>query len=200
MIAQILLFMHIAFGSLALIIGTVAAATRKGSKTHIRTGLVFVVAMGVTAITAFVLSIIRPNPFLFGIACFTAYLVSSGWVWARKKPINTRVKQARMIAFPSIVAAIYMLYTSYNAGSVNLVLLTFGSILALMSLPDALRRKRPKSTVRLHGGRMGGAYIAAFTAFLTVNLDWGLWVWLGPTVVGAPLIYLAQRQFELKRR
>lgn len=198
MTAQILLYIHITAGTIALVIGALAAFSRKGGNLHIQAGRVFVVSMAVTALSAIVLSTIRPNPFLLGIGFFTGYLVFSGWIWARRIKIPVRMRYARILAYPGILAALYMLWQSWSNGKVNTVLVVFGLILLLMAIPDAIRRKNPDSPIRLHAGRIGGAYIAAFTAFLVVNLDWGLWVWLGPTAVGSPLIALAIRRFVNK--
>lgn len=199
MTAQILLYIHIAAGTIALVIGALAAFSRKGGNLHIQTGRVFVVSMAATALSAILLSTIRPSPFLLGIGFFTGYLVFSGWIWARRIKIPLRMRYARFLAYPGIAAALYMLWQSWNDGKVNAVLVVFGAILLLMAIPDAIRRKNPESPVRLHAARIGGAYIAAFTAFLVVNLDWGLWVWLGPSAVGSPLIALAIRQYTNKK-
>lgn len=199
MTAQIILYAHIAAGTLALAMGAIAAIAKKGGNLHIQTGRIFVVCMAITAITAIWLSVIRPNPFLLGIGFFTGYLVASGWNWARRIKISLRTRYAKMLAFPGIGAAVYMLFQSWNDGRINMVLIVFGTILLAMAIPDAFRRKNPESPIRLHAGRIGGAYIAAFTAFLVVNIEWGLIVWLGPTVVGTPLIFLALRRFEKRR-
>lgn len=199
MIDQIFLYTHIAAGSLALIFGALAAISQKGRNIHIQTGRLFGVSMAVTAITAVSLSIIRPNPFMLGIGIFTGYLVSSGWIWAMRINVSLRRRYARIIAFPGIAAALFMLWQSWGGDKVNVVLVVFGLILMVMAIPDAIRRKNPDAPIRLHAGRIGGAYIAAFTAFLVVNIEWGLIVWLGPTVVGTPLIFLATNKFEKRR-
>jgi len=199
MTAQILLYIHIAAGTIALTIGALAAFSRKGGNLHIQAGRVFVVAMAVTALSAIVLSTIRPNPFLLGIGFFTGYLVFSGWIWARRIKIPLRVRYAKWVAWLSMAPAIYMLYHAFAHGFINWILVVFGGILLSMAIPDAIRRKNPESPIRLHASRIGGAYIAAFTAFLVVNIEWGLWVWLGPSAVGTPLIALAQWQFAKRK-
>jgi hypothetical protein len=47
---------------------------------------------------------------------------------------------------------------------------------------------------------MGGAYIAASTAFLVVNVEWGVVGWLLPTAIGSPLIAFALRKYRKRRK
>ncbi len=190
MIAQILLILHIAAGSLALLSGGVAAFAAKGGKLHTRLGRVFAFAMLVTAVFAVALSIIRPNTFLLAVGFFTLYLTGSGWLWARRIPLDRRAKLGRYVGYFGLATALYMLYAAYNPPAINIVLIVFAGILLSMASFDAFRKSRPKTPLALHGARMGGAYIAAFTAFVVVNIDLGIWGWLAPTVVGSPLITL----------
>lgn len=199
MIAQILLIIHIAAGSLALLSGGIAAFAAKGSKLHTRLGRVFAIAMLVTALVAIALSIIHPNTFLLAIGFFTLYLTGSGWLWALRIPLNRRAKLGRYFGYYGLGTAAYMLFAAYRPGYINVVLLVFASILLSMAAFDAFRKTTPKTPLALHGARMGGAYIAAFTAFVVVNIDLGLWGWLAPTAVGSPLISLGIWRFNKRK-
>lgn len=197
----ILIYLHIAGGTAALISGAISGISEKGKKPHIRSGRIFGLTMAVTAISAIFLSLIRPNPFLLGIGFFTIYLTASGWIWIRRIPLALRVKYARLIAFGGMITAAFMLFEAFSSHTMNVVLLVFSLILLVMAVPDALRRKNPKSAATLHAARMGGAYIAAFTAFLVVNVNLGIWGWLLPSAVGSPLIAFGVRRYlnSLKR-
>lgn len=199
MITQTLLYLHVVAGTAALLSGGVAAIAEKGKDTHIRSGRVFALAMAVTALSAILLSLLRPNPFLLGIGFFTAYLTASGWIWMRRIPLMLRVRYARRIAYGGFATAAYMLFETFAYKQVNVILLVFALILLIMATPDIFRRKNPKSPVTLHGARMGGAYIAALTAFIVVNIDFGIWGWLAPSAVGSPLIALSIRRFSTKK-
>jgi phosphatidylglycerophosphate synthase len=90
----------------------------------------------------------------------------------------------------------------------NLVLMVFGCISVLLVSGDirhfvALRGTRPvppTAWLRRHIGFMMGAYIATFTAFLVTNgpSGYGLSVWLGPTLVGVPLLLYWGRKYSRK--
>jgi len=184
----VFLWIHIAAGSLALIAGGISAFAAKGSPLHLRSGRYFVISMAITAISALVLSVLNYNPFLLSIAFFTAYLIGSGYLWAQRIPLARRHLIGRRVGVLGLLTAAGMFYTAIDGTSWNVVLLVFGSILAVMSGADAFRQKPPKNPIALHGGRMGGAYIAATTAFLVVNVEWGVLGWLLPTAIGSPLI------------
>ncbi|MEL6537108.1 MAG: hypothetical protein AAFQ98_16925, partial [Bacteroidota bacterium] len=70
-IITIFLILHIAAGFIALGTGLSAILVRKGSKPHNRSGLVYFWAMVVVAISAFVLSGLKNNSFLFMVGLFT---------------------------------------------------------------------------------------------------------------------------------
>src|SRR5260370_11604108 len=53
---QSLRWVHITAGSIALILFWIPAIARKGGRTHIRAGWVYVVCMSVVVVTAFVMS------------------------------------------------------------------------------------------------------------------------------------------------
>lgn len=199
MIAHSLLIIHIAAGSIALICGAVAAFAVKGSRTHIWPGRLFVLSMLVTAFSAIVLSIVRPNAFLLAVGFFTLYLTAGGWVWARRLPLHRRARLGRYWGYFGLITAIYMLYAAYSPDSIDVILVVFAGILLSMAAFDAFRKQLPETPTALHGARMGGAYIAAFTAFLVVNIDLGIWGWLAPTVVGSPLIAVGIRRFRNRR-
>jgi len=194
---EYLLFAHIATGGLALVAGLVAAFLRKGSRRHSQSGKVFAVFMATSAVIAVALSLIHPNPFLLGIGFFTLYLVSSGWIWIRRMPFGKKVKVAKAIGAVGILSAAYMIYVGYSRESSGIILYVFGGILAFLSSTDLILKTVPAKAAGKHGGRMGGALIAAFSAFVVTNVDFlpPLVLWLGPTVIGTPLIILGIRKY-----
>ncbi len=195
MTQTIFLWIHIAVGSIALLAGGIAAFAVKGSSLHKRSGRFFAMSMALTAVSAIALSIMNYNPFLLSIGFFTAYLVGSGYLWAQRMPLQRRYRMGRYIGMAGVLTAAGMFYVALSYPVMSVVLLVFGGILLFMAGADALRRKPPKNPIALHGGRMGGAYIAATTAFLVVNVEWTIAAWLLPTVVGSPLIAIGIRRY-----
>jgi FtsH-binding integral membrane protein len=109
---------------------------------------------------------------------------------------------AKRIGIMGMAFAAYMLRTAYVKPDLNIILLVFALILLIMSSIDLFRKPDPSKAASLHGGRMGGAFIASVTAFLVVNNDFmhPLIAWLGPTVIGSPLIALGIRNFYRRKR
>lgn len=196
---QILLYAHITFGMISLFSGAVAGFSKKGGKIHMKSGKVFGVCMLLAAASAIALSLIHPSSFLLAIGLFTVYLISSGWIWVWKSPQKQKVKVSRYTAIFGIAIAAFMIYQAYNASrGILIVLVVFGLILLAFSLIDLFRRANPTDNIRLHAGRMGGAYIASFTAFAVTNFNGmvpDLVLWIGPTPIGTALIVLGIRKY-----
>ena len=85
MLALILLVIHIAAGSIALLTAFVALVTAKGEVIHIRAGRVYAIGMSVIFLTAVPLAAFGADVFLLLIAFFSFYLVFAGWRFARNR-------------------------------------------------------------------------------------------------------------------
>ncbi len=201
MIYTVFLIIHIFAGTISLLSGAIASWVVKGSAMHIRFGRIFAVAMLTTGCTAVVMSILQTNYFLLSVGFFSLFLAGSGWIWGFRVAPEIRLKRSRQIGVAGLASAAYMLYLALSGSSINIVLIVFGALLLIFSASDVFRKGIPKSHHLIHGGRMGGAYIAACTAFLVVNIpsDFpisGIWIWLGPTIIGTPLIVIALRKWS----
>lgn len=86
---NVLMWVHIASGGLALLSGTAAVIARKGGPLHARAGTWFFAAMLVLGITASILEPFRtpPGSPLGGV--FVCYFVATSWVAARRSDGTT---------------------------------------------------------------------------------------------------------------
>lgn len=200
---QLILVLHIAGGSLALLSGSLAALSAKGNQRHRQAGRVFVYCMLLTAISAISLSIIHPGPFLLAIGCFTLYLTLSGWIWVWRVPQERKLRWDRYTGAFGVLTAGFMLYRAV-AGfeSLSYVLLVFGLLLLGFALRDFRGRKAAAGNIQRHAGKIGGAYIASITAFLVVNVNFlpAYLVWLSPTLIGTIILSLAIRKWQRKHQ
>ncbi len=194
---SIILYIHIAAGSLALLTALIALVTRKGGNAHVLTGRVYAVAMTVVFLTSLPLAILGVNIFLFLIAIFSFYLVFAGWRFARN-----RRGQPHPVDW---VAVITMSLAGIGMWGYGIVLLQasdsqwvtlgiFGGIALFLSLTDGRTYWRQQATGRIriarHLTNMMAGTIATVTAVLVTNVvtrpEW--LVWILPTLVLTPLI------------
>ncbi len=198
----VFLYLHIVAGMSALLTGLVAILTPKGGKQHRFTGKIFFVAMLVVALSAFVIAIVKNIPFLLAIGMFSFYLNYFGYRVLKNREAKFKWQDWLVVAF-SLGSACYMV------SSANIVLTVFGGLLGYLLVGNVwpqfrgeeklkeVRRKR----VLIHLGYMTGTYIATFTAFLVVNINFvkpGWIVWLLPTAVGLPVIIYYNRVWREK--
>ncbi len=85
----ILMWVHIAGGTLALLSGTVAAVARKGGRLHARAGTWFFASMLVLGVTASILEPFRSPPGSPVGGLLVCYFVATSWVAARRRDGTT---------------------------------------------------------------------------------------------------------------
>ncbi|MBC3785063.1 DUF2306 domain-containing protein [Spirosoma utsteinense] len=217
-----LLITHVAAGCLALLVGLIPMFSQKGNSLHKRAGMVFVYCMIIVAITALLLCVLQPfkmmRVFLTGIAVFSFYLTMTGWRATRQKTSGPTVAD-RVLAYATLVVSaamigfgIYLLVL--NGVSFFPVLFTFfGVLTGVFAWKDATLYGKPVEKLHWffqHITRMGGAYIATFTAALVTNMgrmvpadapEWILTLgWIAPSVVGGMLIGRTVRYYVIKMK
>ena len=212
---QFILLIHVAIGAIALLGGAAAILTKKGGKLHKQAGKVYYYCMYGIGLSAFVMTIIKFNPFLMSIAIFSVYMTHSGKRaidnWRLKKAYVPTVRD-QVPFYIALLTAVFMIgfpvSQMISTGVFYVpILAVFGGIMLLFAIKDTRKYSDagnfyPKNKMWLvhHIGMMGGAYIATFTAFLVNNIRFspGWVVWLLPTAVGTPLIVRASIQWSKK--
>lgn len=205
-----LLIIHIAGGSLSLLLGLYILLTKKGNAIHKKIGKIYLYAMLINSIVAIPLSYMHPNYFLFLVSIFTIYMLLTGVRYLDKKK-STDVKTTDWIL--TIVMLLFALafigFGIFNISKANyfgIVFIVFGSIGLLFSYQDNQNFKG-KSTIKnyfltTHIQRMTGSYIATTTAFLVVNnkLLPDILAWLIPTILIVPLIVKWTRKYKVENK
>ena len=197
-----------------LITGIMAVAARKANNYHRTAGKIYVGAATLVGITGFIIAIQKNNQFLIATSVFVLYMVASAYRSLYLKQLY-RVKKAQpidwlIIAFATL-ASVFLLILGgvalHNGNMGGLVATTFGTICATFAIRDIKKFiKGPddkKHWLYNHISGMLGSYIAGITAFLAVNAgfitkDFSLMVWLGPTIIGTPLIIYWTRKYKSK--
>ena len=207
---------HIGAGAVALFAGLVPMLGRKGGLWHRRAGRVYVGAMIVVAVTALVLTALLPltsgRLFLTGIAVFSFYLSFSGWRAARRRTYALAGLDQGLVVF-TLLSGLAMLgaglyWRAVLFGFFGALMLIFAGFDARAMLRPAAPDARPTPWIFRHIPRMGGSYIATFTAFLVVNLSRWLpesapgWLnlvgWIAPSILGSLLIRRAIRGYKAR--
>ncbi|MEE4119016.1 MAG: hypothetical protein V2I65_08370 [Paracoccaceae bacterium] len=196
---QTLLFLHILAGVAALAAAGISVGSAKGGWLHRRSGNIYTLAMLVVGVSALVLAVVHPNPFLFAVGIFSLYLVFTGWRAAMVRDGRPRGLDHTGGAVMAL-AGIGMLGWGAQgvlagSGAQPVILLAFGSIGLSLALADwrdwARGPVTGKARIARHLSRMLGGTIATITAAGVVNLGFlpDLLVWLGPTALITPVIF-----------
>ena len=212
---RVLLSLHIAAGTTALLAGLVPMLSRKGGSWHVRAGRLYVYCMIAVALTAVGLCLLQPltlgRLFLTGIAVLSFYLSFSGWRAARRRSA-TLARPDQLLAVVALLVGVLMVGTGLRLHAVLFAF--FGGLICLFAGLDTRQSLRPRTTgqaepwVFRHFTRLGGSYISAFTAFIVVNAgrvlptDAPVWMgtatWIAPTIIGSILIARTVRYYRAK--
>lgn len=193
---QLLLGLHVLGGGVALLAGPVPMLARKGGRLHRRAGLVFGVAMGCSALSAFVLALMVQSYLLLTIAVLTAFLIFCGM---RAASFRRGGRPARTDALACLSMAgfgIWLLWRSASALDVTGLFFGVGS-LVLAGRQWKLQHAARPDWLLAHIAGMGGAYVATVTAFLVVNVGFlpRPVTFIVPTIAGTLLITWASIRY-----
>ena len=213
---KIVLALHILGGGIGLTAGTVNMFRPKGDRIHKICGRFFLYGMLTAGSAALFLSAMHTNYFLFITGVFTIYMVGTGDRYLLRRGTAQNLKPALvdwaltigmlLFGLGFIAFGIYKLIAGNTFG---LVFSVFGFISLSMVRGDIKNYTQPpvyKNTwLLVHLQRMMGAYIAATTAFLVVNLPGDIIPpnlkfipWLLPTALIVPLIFKWSKKYAVK--
>ena len=148
--AAIILYLHIAGGSVGIVAGAAALAVRKGRRLHAIAGNTFFVAImamaGIGAVVAPFLTSAQGDPKLSDsiVAFFTCYLVATSWVTVRRKAGTVGAFERGAFAFASALAGVAFLIGAQAAGDPDRLVggsppesyFVFGGVIALAAALD----------------------------------------------------------------
>ncbi|WKN45832.1 DUF2306 domain-containing protein [Tunicatimonas pelagia] len=213
-IRTIILILHITAGFIALIVGIIPFAAKKGGKLHNATGKVFYYAMIFVALSAFGLATYRFNPFLLMVGLLTLYSTLTGYrglQLKRQRAIRGQRRDWGLLALVGLglIFTVWQTITQFGTENTGILILVsvFGSLLMVDLISDirlfsGRKTMTNKRWIRYHISRISGAYIAACTAFLVSNAqtDPAFIAWLLPTIIGIPLVSVLRRRYFAGKR
>lgn len=208
-VAEFVLVGHIAAGVVALLAGIAAILTTKGGRRHNQAGKLYGITMAVVVLTALPLAVWIDSWFLFAIAVFTGYLIAAGYQIVLRRRAGLQEPTATDYALHGTMLSVGVMMLSVGGYGTLTGGMELGAVLAVFGLIGGLLAVRELGQFRLsvsartpwverHITFMGGGYIATVTAAITVNLTMlpPAVRWLGPTLVGVPLISYALRKYR----
>jgi uncharacterized membrane protein len=203
--------LHIAGGSVALLSMFIPMIARKGGPTHRRGGWVFVAGMATVSITALVLAAARysldPRPEAKAFALFLFYIgiLAGEGVWSGIRALRPKNRTAHRacawdLAFASLLVITALSMAAYGIASGRVLFSAF-SVLGIINGVQGLIYwlRTPADGMHWwfrHLSSMLGSCIAAITAFMVVNAaqvgltQTSLVIWFTPGIVGAIAITL----------
>lgn len=222
------LITHIAVGFLALVVGLVPMVSKKGSRLHNTTGLIYYWSMVVVAVSAVVLVLLSPitdgRLFLTGIALFSFYLCFTGRRSLKQRdsePIrwhdwgisgSMAATAGAMISYGLYHLSALLLEGKFE--NIGILFIVFGIFSGTNARYDFKRYRSPQTSKYgkrewffMHIVRMSGSYIATFTAFALVNIRYVfpnspsvvyIATWILPGIIGGMIISRAVRFYLAK--
>ena len=203
---QILIFIHAAFGGIALLAGLVSIIAKKGKNIHRKSGLIFFYSMMLSGIIAMIVAVLpnHESPFLFAVGIFSLYFVLTGNRALNFKRKNPDLKIDKLISIIMITTGVLMiLLPIILTKSINIVLVVYAIVGIIFSVSDLILFRNPerlrKGWLKLHLGKMLGGYISATTAFVVVNEFFpSFYGWFIPGIVGGFVIAYWMRKMNKK--
>ena len=200
---QILIYIHVISGAIALLSGAISLVVKKGGFLHRKSGLVFVFTMLISAIVSMSVAV-QPShnsPFLLSVGILTIYFVLGGYLALRYKKKHVNLLADKCLALAMLVIGIAMMSHPLYVDYLNIVMLVFGALGTVFAIKDFanfyFHEELHEHWLTLHLGKITGGYISAFTAFIVVNQFLpGIVGWILPGVIGGVFIAIWTRKVK----
>lgn len=217
-IFKALLYVHVAFGTISLIVFWIPTLSKKGGQLHIKAGKIYVICMWVVVISALILSILdvfRERYFMAGLLGYLSFLTALPLWYAiqvlkQKKEVSRKYfRNRRYFGIVVFILALIMILWSLYLGVKNeaILLLIFG-IIGLTSFKEVRQSfeevsKSPWIIVHLQGMLISA--IAAYTAFFAFGGNSVLGFifknqlqvipWVLPSIIGTIAINIMTKKY-----
>lgn len=183
---------HVAFGTVALILGLIPLVTRKGSRLHMRFGRWFLACLAFVIATAVIgIAVFGFRAFLGVITLLSAYEGYSGFRALRIRFTSPNAIDAAisLLALGAALSFILYIRSVHFPWSPAVIYPTLGTLVAV-AIYDLVRFSFPRSWFGRtwfyeHLIKMIGAYTAVVSAFSGTVLErWQPWSQIAPSILG----------------
>lgn len=201
---------HVALGTIALLGGLVALASRKGARFHVRGGWTFSIAMIFVILTTLLAMLHEFLPLAIILALATVYLIPSALLSVRHEGRHFVLANSLLM----LLAGLLFLFTATQFLRINLQAETFFAgpgVLAIMFgfllwQDIHMLRSRPlerNAWLRRHFTRMILAFTIAVMALVRIGINFGLSLEASvilPLAIAAGFIFYIYRLYPTENR
>lgn len=211
-VIRFFIYVHAAFGGIGLLTGFLSLIAKKGSPNHKKLGKLFSISMVSSSGISLPIACMpnHENTFLFLIGLFTIYLVLSGnnalkFKNKTKASLYDKIVSGSMLVF-SIVMISIGFFQFVKHGSLAILYFVFGGLGFWLSYGDfnffKTFKDKKNAWLANHIGKMVGAFIASFTAFVVAGIKINtLAAWLLPGFIGTfYIIYWTRKVTKPKKK
>jgi len=215
---QIILGIHIAAGTISLIVAPIAMIVKKGGKQHRLWGKVYFAGMTVVVITAIIISLYKTIPFLLMIAVFGYYFIVSGYRSLYLKKLHAGQKANIIDWSITLFASLFNMgliiwgivhmisekissFTSVSFSVIAIVLGMLGMTFVIGNIKNFFKAPSDKNHWFFnHMVGMLAGYLVTLGAFSAVNFYFlpKIIRWLWPVILGVPAIIIWTNYYKRK--
>ena len=203
-IAFLIIIIHAALGGVALLSGSLATLSVKGSTSHKAAGKIFYYS-GILSIFLSLIVIAFPdhwNPFLLAVGIFSLYFLMLGFRSLRYCKIAHSFFIDKILTWMMVIICVIMIIVPIILyKTINIVTAVFGLLGLIICFRNLLAFAEDNEIrvywLRFHIIHMSGGFISIVTAFFVVNnflpsfLNWFL-----PTIIGTALIIHSLKKYN----
>jgi len=181
--------LHAVGGSVALLAGPVPMVAAKGGRLHRRAGSLYAAAMLITAVTALFLAVAVNNVLLLVIAVFSFFLVFTGTRALARRRGQSIGFADRLVPWAALLFGVALFVRGAMLSDVTNLFFGVGGVVLAGRELRAIRDAETQWLL-MHITAMLGAYIATFSAFLVVNIDFVSkpLLFIMPTLIATPFV------------
>ncbi|MBN4065832.1 DUF2306 domain-containing protein [Candidatus Amoebophilus asiaticus] len=217
-VLQIILGIHIAAGTISLIVAPIAMMVKKGGKQHRLWGKVYFAGMTIVVITAIIISLYKTIPFLLMIAVFGYYFIVSGYRALFLKKLHAGQRATIIDWSISLFASLFNMgliiwgivhligekissFSSVSFSVISIVLGVLGMTFVIGNIKGFFKLPKDKNQWFFnHMVGMLAGYLVTLGAFSAVNFYFLPTIirWLWPVILGVPAIIIWTKYYERK--
>ena len=206
-VMEVARWVHAGIGVVCLVSGAMALLSKKGAGRHPFSGRIFVASLSLLFVAILFNIVVQKNVFMLGIGWLAVYAGIDGWRSLRRfkgllepepQPLD-KVLIGLCFLFALMLGGFGVRVLLASGNMMGVVCIAFAALGLGLARGSVQRLRGPASRkvwMKAHIGLMSGAFSAALTAFLAIQLSGriGSWEWVVWVAPGVLMMGWARRQ------